>query len=78
MNIYREMQAEINGKYETTYIDRNRESVYKSLSTDFAARYIGKAQYIKSIRRRNNYDGTQTYTVNYNNGTRAVYVVSIY
>ena len=78
MSIYREMQAKISGKYETTYIDRDRENVYKSLSTDLAAKYIGKARYISRITRRNNYDGTQTYVVNYDNDTRAVYVVNVY
>lgn len=78
MTITREIQVQYGKTWETTYIDRNRESVYKSLSTDLAARYVGKAQYIKSVKRRNNYDGTQTYTVNYDNGTRAIYIVDIY
>ena len=78
MSIYREMQVKIDGKYETSAIDRDRERVYKSLASDIAAKHIGKARYISRISRRNNYDGTQTYTVNYDNGTRAVYIVDIY
>ncbi len=52
--------------------------VYKSLASDMAAKDIGKAAYIKSIKRSNNYDGTQNYTVTYDNNVRAVYTVDVY
>ena len=49
-----------------------------ALASDLAAKYIGKAPYIRSIKRRNNYDGTQTYTVTYDNCCRSIYVTDIY
>ena len=52
--------------------------VLHRLSADLAAKYCGKAAYVKRIERRNNYDGTQTYTVTYASGDRVVYVTDIY
>lgn len=52
------------------------------LAGDLAAKYVGKAPYVRSVKRRNNYDGTQTYTVIYaHNGTsdyKIEYIVNIY
>jgi hypothetical protein len=60
------------------------EFIYKDLAEHFAAKYIGKAPYIGAIQRRNNYDGTQTYTVNYKPDApgmvriRRIYKVALY
>lgn len=60
------------------------ETVIRKLATELAAKYIGKSSYIKSIRRVNNHDGTQTYTVTYydsvsgRSDVRSVYIVDIY
>lgn len=68
-----------NGKtYVLDYTCTDAGTVVERLAGDLAAKYIGKAPYIRSIKRRNNYDGTQLYTVTYDNGYRIEYTVSIY
>ena len=62
----------------TTHITEDSATATHSLATELAAHYIGKASYIRSIKRRNNHDGTQTYTVAYDNGYRSVYTTDIY
>ena len=58
--------------------------IYKRLAYDLAAKYIGKAPMIKKIKRNNNYNGTQTYTVYESVGEvkvtqfRTVYTVELY
>lgn len=74
----REMQVKRGAAWETTYTNADDADIIKALSVDMAAHYIGKAQYVKTIKRHNNFDGTQTYTTYYNNGTRCVYLVSLY
>lgn len=65
-------------QYTLDFINDNAGDVVERLAGDLAAKYIGKAPFIKSIKRRNNYDGTQLYTVFYNNGYKIEYTVSIY
>lgn len=65
-------------KWEPVYVVGNETKALHSLAQDLAAKYIGKAQFVGRIVRRQNYDGTQTYTVYYSNGTRAVYDTDIY
>ena len=65
-------------KWVETYKQTDNAEALHSLASDLAAKYIGKAAYVKSIKRRNNYDGTQTYTVTYDNNCRAIYVTDIY
>lgn len=48
------------------------------LAADLAAKYIGRATYIKQIKRTNNYNGTQTYIVTYDNNVRSIYITNIY
>ena len=64
--------------YVLDYTNTDAGAVIERLAADLAAKYIGKAPYIKSVKRRNNYDGTQLYTVSYDTGYRIEYVVSIY
>ena len=52
-------------KWETTYVSTDAEHVLKMFSENMVAKYIGKAPYVKSIKRKQNYNGTATYTVNY-------------
>lgn len=49
--------------------------VLESLAQDLISKKINECKYIRSIKRQNNYDGTQTITVTHNNGTRSVYVI---
>ena len=65
-------------QYTLDFINANAGDVIERLAGDLAAKYIGKAPFIKSIKRRNNYDGTQLYTVFYDNGYKIEYTVSIY
>lgn len=51
------------------------EEIYKRLSNDLIAKKICQCRYIKSIKRRNNYDGTCEITVTYNNNVRNIYTV---
>ena len=62
----------------TTFTTNDPKTIYSRLAEDLAARYIGRAGYVKRITRCNNYDGTATYTVYHDNGFRAVFIADIY
>ena len=72
------------GKTWTTTFTSEGEHALQFLASELAAKYVGKASYIRSIKRRNNYDGTQTYIVTYNPDVgggkvgRSVYTTDIY
>ena len=74
----RTVETKKGNKWVTTYKHIDNTEALQSLASDLAAKYIGKASYVRSIKRRNNYDGTQTYTVTYDNDCRAIYVTNIY
>ena len=54
----------------------NRDYIHERLANDLLHHYVHKARYITRISDRSNYDGTRTVTVNYDNDTRAVYVIN--
>lgn len=58
-----------------TFDSMSAEEIYKRLSDDLIAKKINQCRYIKSIKRRNNYDGTQEITVTYINSVRNIYTV---
>ena len=58
-----------------TYVDNDIASVYKSLSHDLIAKKINACTYIKSIKRIQNDDGTNTIIVTYEYNTRSVYTI---
>lgn len=74
----RTIEVKKGSRWEQTYTCTDTEQNLHSLASDLAAKYIGKALYVKSIKRRNNYDGTQTYTVTYDNESRSIYTTDIY
>ena len=74
----RTIEVKRGNKYETTFVQENETEALHSLASDLAAKYIGKASYVKRITRRNNYGGTQTYVVTYDNDSRATYITDIY
>ena len=76
--IKRVIETKRGNKWEVTFTQTNETEILHSLASDLAAKYIGKASYVKRITRRNNYDGTQTYIVSYDNDTRATYTTDIY
>lgn len=65
-----------NGRdWETTYTTTDPEEIFRELSNDLIAKKLCKSSSIRSISRRNNYDGTNTVTVDYGNGTRRRYTI---
>lgn len=75
-NIIKRIAQKKTGKtWSDTYIDTDTASVYKSLSHDLIAKKINACTYIKSIKRIQNYDGTNTVIVTYDNNTRSVYTI---
>ena len=75
-NIIKRIAQKKTGKtWADTYIDNDAASVYKSLSHDLIAKKLNACTYIKSIKRVQNYDGTNTIIVLYDNNTRSVYTI---
>lgn len=62
--------------WKESYTNNNPADVYESLSMALINKKIHSCSYIKSIKRVNNYDGTQSITVNYDNGVKTVYIVA--
>lgn len=80
METIRRFEIKKGRTWETTCTQTGADAL-EFLASELAAKYIGKAQYIRSIKRVNNYDGTKTYTVTYSaeyGGGRAVYTTDIY
>lgn len=76
----REFQVR-DGKNWKTTCEQDGLTALDFLASELAAHFIGKAEYIRSIKRVNNFDGTKTYTVTYSadiGGGRAVYLTDIY
>lgn len=51
------------------------EEIYKRLADAVIAKKVCGCRYIKSIKRRNNYDGTCEITITYDNRVRNIYTV---
>ncbi len=51
------------------------EEIYMRLCSELVAKKVNNCRYIKSIKRRNNYDGTQEITVTYDNEVRYIYTI---
>ena len=49
--------------------------VYEHLASDLIYKYMHKSPMYKSVKRRNNYDGTQTIVFTYDNGVRSTYTI---
>ena len=80
METIRRFEIKKGRTWETTCTQTGAEAVH-FLASELAAKYIGKAQYIRSIKRVNHFDGTKTYTVTYASdigGGRAIYTTDIY
>lgn len=75
--VKRVCQVKENGKYKTAKLDydTDEKEVYKSLLHDLIAKKFNGCTYITRIVKRNNYDGTITVTVTYDNGVRNIYTV---
>lgn len=58
--------ANKNAKWQASTSDpMTGAEVYRALAEDLMYKYIHKASFIKSIKRKNNYDGTQEVIVTY-------------
>ena len=80
METIRRFEIKEGNKWTTTCTQTGADAVH-FLASELAAKYIGKAPYIRSIKRVNNFDGTKTYTVTYAadiGGGRATYTTDIY
>lgn len=75
-NVKRIMEKKTGKGYETTYETSIPELVYESLAKDLISKKICACTWIKSIKRIQNYNGTITIIVNYNNNTRSVYTIN--
>lgn len=69
--------------WETISTVNDEKSVVEMLAECVIARYIGHASYIKSIKRKQNYNGTATYIVTFHEPAsdtevRNVFIVPIY
>ena len=62
--------------YKTNAVWHDYELCTKELCHDLWAKYISKCLYIKRIIDHNNYDGTRTVTVIYDNGVKRIYTVT--
>ena len=57
------------------YVEMSGMEVYRALAEDFIYKHVYKSNHIKSIKRKNNYNGTQTIVVTYRCDVRATYIV---
>lgn len=64
-------------KWEVSSTDTNPERIYKDLADDLIRKKLFGATSIKSIKHRNNYNGTREITVYYDNNVKRVYIVEL-
>lgn len=70
-----ELKESTRGTYKETQRITDPEQIYRDLTHDLIASKLHKADYIKSIRDKCNYDGTRTITITYNNNVRRIYQI---
>lgn len=63
-------------EWKYSHVIMDEKEVYNSLAHDLISKKINCCQWIKSIKRIPNYNGSQTIKVTYNNNVRATYIVS--
>ena len=73
--VSRVAEKKVGRNWIETYRTTEPAEVYKSLAKDMVNKKLCECRYITRIRRRSNYDGTETITVNYDNNIRSVYVI---
>jgi len=76
MNAIRIIEEKIGHKWEECRKIDDAAQVLESLAQDLIAKKINACTYIRSIQRKNNYDGTQTIIVTYDNNVRSTYIIS--
>jgi hypothetical protein len=63
-------------KWVKEFVEYDELTIYKDLVTSLISKKINCCQYIKSIKRVPNYDGTQTIKVNFDNEVRCIYTIA--
>lgn len=63
--------------WEQLYATTHPDEIYRSISGDLTRKYLLGSTSIRYILYKSNYDGTAAVTVDYGNGTRRVYVITI-
>lgn len=63
-------------KWVETLVITDEKEVYDNLAHDMISKKINNCQWIKSIKRIPNYNGSQTIKVTYDNDVRATYIIS--
>lgn len=78
MNIQEQRVVEIKekNKWIVSHIDTESIDIYKALATDLLAKKIHNCKWIKRIEDNNNYDGTRTIKVTYDNDCRSIYTIA--
>ena len=61
--------------WKLTDTNTDPETVYKNLAVALIAKKMHKVKYIKSIEDCNNFNGTWTETVYYDNNTKSVFTI---
>ena len=71
-------QKKIDGKWTTTWECENDAQVYADLTHELIAKKLEHCTYIRSITRKQNYNGTKTITISYTSecgGGRRIYTI---
>lgn len=78
-NIIARIEKKENGKYKPVneYNEFTREYLTDKLMDELRNKYLLKCSWIKSIKRENHFNGTETVIVTYDNGYRTVYEIEI-
>lgn len=63
------------GKWYCNFIENDETLVYKQLCCELIAKKLEQCSYIKSIKRKQNYDGTIDIIISYTNNCRNIYTV---
>lgn len=63
-------------KWVESMVVTDEKEVYDNLAHDMISKKINCCQWIKSIKRIPNYNGSQTIKVTYDNDVRATYIIS--
>lgn len=69
------VEEKIGRTYEVIHTCNDEKQVYEDLAHELIAKKINQCTYIRSIKRHNNYDGTENITVSYDNNVRRIYTI---
>jgi len=64
------------GNWKVVRVEMREEEIYKQLARDLIAKKINECTYIRLIKRKQNYDGTITITIYYDNDVKRTYTIA--